>query len=101
MDDFQPWTSSSLEIFLCAPLNRLYFSSVNDLMVFTAVLYDSLWFMKANEQNIKNRNWHLRSLLDETETSDKEIDQAKEEPGEIIDINFVRACAVGAIVALY
>ncbi|GFW13207.1 hypothetical protein TNCV_4121081 [Trichonephila clavipes] len=29
----------------------------------------------------------MRSLLDEVETSEREIDQAREEPGEIMDIN--------------
>ncbi|GFW17903.1 hypothetical protein TNCV_1135031 [Trichonephila clavipes] len=37
--------------------------------------------------SVYNVNGHLRSLLNETETSEKEIDQAREEPDEIMDID--------------
>ncbi|GFW45774.1 uncharacterized protein TNCV_4494951 [Trichonephila clavipes] len=49
--------------------------------VLIAVLYDLLWFINVNEQNIKKWAFVI-SLLKEDET-----DQAIEEPDEIMHIN--------------
>ncbi|GFY15897.1 hypothetical protein TNCV_1285421 [Trichonephila clavipes] len=56
--------------------------------------YPSFHFPKKGEEKnlkeksrIQKRNGPLRSLLDEVETSEKEIHQAWEEPDEIMDIN--------------
>ncbi|GFV59132.1 hypothetical protein TNCV_2338731 [Trichonephila clavipes] len=49
-----------------------------------AVLYDSLWFINVNQQNIKERTGHLRLLLDEVET-----DKTREEPDEVYEATSV------------
>ncbi|GFX81480.1 hypothetical protein TNCV_143301 [Trichonephila clavipes] len=60
---------------------RLHFPPVNDLVVLTAVLYDSLWLININEHN-KRRNGYPRSQLNGVET-----DQARKESEEIMDLN--------------
>ncbi|GFV93216.1 uncharacterized protein TNCV_3481941, partial [Trichonephila clavipes] len=52
-----------------------------NFVVLIAVLYDLLWFINVNEQNIKKWAFVI-SLLKEDET-----DQAIEEPDEIMHIN--------------
>ncbi|GFW93826.1 hypothetical protein TNCV_4221071 [Trichonephila clavipes] len=52
-----------------------------NFVVLIAVLYDLLWFINGNEQNIKKWPFMI-SLLKEDET-----DQAVEEPDEIMHIN--------------
>ncbi|GFU67496.1 putative DD41D transposase [Trichonephila clavipes] len=54
---------------------------MSNFVVLIAVLYDLLWFIIVNEQNIK-KNGHLLSLLKKVET-----DQAIEELTEIMHIN--------------
>ncbi|GFX55159.1 uncharacterized protein TNCV_1156201 [Trichonephila clavipes] len=56
-------------------------SPMINFVVLIAVLYDLLWFINVNEQNIKKWAFVI-SLLKEDET-----DQAIEEPDEIMHIN--------------
>ncbi|GFU86332.1 uncharacterized protein TNCV_1314421 [Trichonephila clavipes] len=56
-------------------------SPMINFVVLIAVLYDLLWFININEQNIKKWAFEI-SLLKEDET-----DQAIEEPDEIMHIN--------------
>ncbi|GFT07695.1 uncharacterized protein TNCV_4046151 [Trichonephila clavipes] len=65
---------------------------MNNSVVLIAVLYDLLWFINVNKQNIK-KNGHLRSLLKEVE-----IDQAIEESAEIMHIN--QDCVMAAEIYL-
>ncbi|GFS57867.1 uncharacterized protein TNCV_2909511 [Trichonephila clavipes] len=50
-------------------------------------MYDSPWLINVNEQNIKKEIEHLRSLLDEGEICEKETDQVRGKPDEIMDGN--------------
>ncbi|GFY25582.1 hypothetical protein TNCV_2487021 [Trichonephila clavipes] len=64
--------------------DRRFLPLVHDLRVLITVLYDSLWFIN---ENVKKGNEYLRSLLEETETSEKEIDQERKEPDGIMNAN--------------
>ncbi|GFU83544.1 hypothetical protein TNCV_4218041 [Trichonephila clavipes] len=56
---------------------------------------DSLKFINVNERNIKKKWASLLSVLDEIEASEKEMDQVRDEPDEIMDINLTSESKFG------